>query len=61
MPPGFLAVFSEPGANVSMEEYQDWYNNEHIPIRLNYILLSSQACVTQPPIRSALHRSHYMM
>ena len=37
MPPGFLAVFSEPGANVSMEEYQDWYNNDHIPIRLNYI------------------------
>jgi 5'-3' exonuclease len=37
MPPGFLAVFSEPGANVTIDEYQDWYNNEHIPIRLNHL------------------------
>jgi len=37
MPPGFLAVFSEPGANVTVEEFQDWYDNEHIPIRLNHI------------------------
>jgi hypothetical protein len=37
MAPGFLIVFSEPGANVTVEEYQDWYNNEHIPIRLNHL------------------------
>ena|ERR1700729_1028622 len=37
MPPGFLAVFSEPGANVTIDEYQDWYDNEHIPIRLDHL------------------------
>jgi hypothetical protein len=37
MPPGFLAVFSEPGANVSIDEFQDWYDNEHIPLRLNHL------------------------
>ncbi|KIM81573.1 hypothetical protein PILCRDRAFT_821356 [Piloderma croceum F 1598] len=37
MPPGFLAVFSEPGANVTIDEYQDWYSNEHIPIRLDHL------------------------
>ena len=37
MPPGFLAVLSEPGANVTVEEFQDWYDNEHIPIRLDHI------------------------
>ena len=26
MPPGFLVVLSEPGANVTVEEFQDWYN-----------------------------------
>ncbi|EDR10126.1 uncharacterized protein LACBIDRAFT_318132 [Laccaria bicolor S238N-H82] len=37
MAPGFLAVFSEPGTNVSLEEFQDWYNNEHIPLRLHHL------------------------
>ncbi|KAJ7581585.1 hypothetical protein C8J56DRAFT_832553, partial [Mycena floridula] len=35
MAPGFLAVFSEPGELVSLEEFQDWYNNEHVPLRLD--------------------------
>jgi len=34
-PTAFLLVFSEPGANVSEEEYHDWYDNEHIPLRVN--------------------------
>ncbi|KAG7450759.1 uncharacterized protein BT62DRAFT_928037 [Guyanagaster necrorhizus] len=38
MAPGFLAVFSEPGKQVTLEEFQDWYNNEHVPLRLNYLL-----------------------
>ncbi|KAG6879803.1 hypothetical protein C0992_011354 [Termitomyces sp. T32_za158] len=37
MPLGFLVVFSEPGNQVTLEEFQDWYNNEHVPLRLNYL------------------------
>ncbi|KAK7049847.1 hypothetical protein VNI00_005277 [Paramarasmius palmivorus] len=37
MPKGFLIVFSEPGSQVSLDEFQDWYNNEHVPLRLNYL------------------------
>lgn len=36
MPKGFLAVLSEPG-EVGLDEFQDWYNNEHVPLRLNHI------------------------
>ncbi|KAL4257074.1 hypothetical protein AB1N83_012930 [Pleurotus pulmonarius] len=35
MAAGFLAVLSEPGSQVSVDEFHDWYNNEHIPLRLN--------------------------
>lgn len=38
MAPGFLAVLSEPGNQVSLDEFQDWYNNEHVPLRLNHLL-----------------------
>ncbi|KAF5370938.1 hypothetical protein D9615_009794 [Tricholomella constricta] len=34
---GFLVVFSEPGSQVSLEEFQDWYNNEHVPLRMNHL------------------------
>ncbi|KAF7324623.1 hypothetical protein MKEN_00503600 [Mycena kentingensis (nom. inval.)] len=53
MPPGFLLVSAEPGDNVSLDEFQgrphtsigsnpspryaDWYNNEHVPLRLNHL------------------------
>ncbi|KAJ6618153.1 hypothetical protein B0H10DRAFT_2030829 [Mycena sp. CBHHK59/15] len=37
MPLGFLLVISEPGAQVTLEEFQDWYNNEHVPLRLNHL------------------------
>jgi len=37
MAPGFLAVLSEPGNQVSLDEFQDWYDNEHIPLRLNHL------------------------
>ncbi|KAF8201305.1 hypothetical protein K438DRAFT_1905777 [Mycena galopus ATCC 62051] len=37
MPLGFLLVTAEPGALVSLEEFQDWYNNEHVPLRLNHL------------------------
>ncbi|EMD41886.1 hypothetical protein CERSUDRAFT_90469 [Gelatoporia subvermispora B] len=33
-PPGFLLVFSEPGELVSEAEFHDWYDNEHIPLRV---------------------------
>ncbi|EED80752.1 predicted protein [Postia placenta Mad-698-R] len=31
-PPAILFVFSEPGSNVTEEEFHDWYDNEHIPL-----------------------------
>ena len=34
-PPAFLLVFSEPGKGVDEEEFTDWYNNEHIPLRFD--------------------------
>ncbi|KAJ6482480.1 hypothetical protein C8R45DRAFT_302908 [Mycena sanguinolenta] len=37
MPLGFLLVTAEPGAQVLLEEFQDWYNNEHVPLRLNHL------------------------
>ncbi|GJE88378.1 hypothetical protein PsYK624_044610 [Phanerochaete sordida] len=33
-PPGLLLVFSDPGAGVSEEAFTDWYDNEHVPLRL---------------------------
>jgi hypothetical protein len=35
MPLGFLAVSSQPSSSLSLEEYQAWYEEEHIPLRLN--------------------------
>ncbi|KAJ3863089.1 hypothetical protein EV359DRAFT_43821 [Lentinula novae-zelandiae] len=37
MPVGFLIVYSEPGELVTFEEFQDWYDNEHVPLRMNYL------------------------
>ncbi|CCM04455.1 uncharacterized protein FIBRA_06635 [Fibroporia radiculosa] len=34
-PPAFLLVFSDPGSGVDEAEYNDWYENEHIPLRVN--------------------------
>lgn len=32
--PGLLLVFSDPGSAVDDAEYNDWYENEHIPLRV---------------------------
>ncbi|KAJ3740588.1 hypothetical protein DFH05DRAFT_1529181 [Lentinula detonsa] len=37
MPVGFLIVYSEPGELVTLEEFQDWYNNEHVPLRMKHL------------------------
>ncbi|KAJ6498589.1 hypothetical protein C8R47DRAFT_311086 [Mycena vitilis] len=42
MPLGFLLVTAEPGAQVTLDEFQalhatDWYNNEHVPLRLDHL------------------------
>ena len=37
MAPGFLAVLVEPGDQVSLNEFHDWCENEHIPLRLNHL------------------------
>ncbi|KAK1229445.1 hypothetical protein PQX77_007493 [Marasmius sp. AFHP31] len=31
----FLIVFSTPGEKVTQDEFQDWYDNEHVPLRLD--------------------------
>jgi len=33
-PPGLLYVESEPQPLVSLDEYTDWYDNEHVPLRM---------------------------
>ncbi|KAH9477398.1 hypothetical protein JR316_0009611 [Psilocybe cubensis] len=35
MPPAFLAVASQPSSQLSLNEFHDWYEEEHIPLRLN--------------------------
>lgn len=30
---GVLLVFSDPGQTFTLEEFHDWYNNEHVPMR----------------------------
>lgn len=32
--PAILFVYSDPGTKLSEEEYHDWYDNEHIPLRV---------------------------
>ncbi|KAI0327394.1 hypothetical protein GY45DRAFT_1133194 [Cubamyces sp. BRFM 1775] len=31
---GLLFVYSDPGSAVSQEEFNDWYDNEHVPLRI---------------------------
>lgn len=31
---GLLAVFMDPGARVSLREFHEWYDNEHVPLRV---------------------------
>lgn len=33
-PPGLLLVYSDPGEKVAEEEFTDWYDNEHVPLRV---------------------------
>ncbi|KAF8885381.1 hypothetical protein CPB84DRAFT_1788379 [Gymnopilus junonius] len=37
MPKGFLAVSSLPSPSLPLSEYHAWYEEEHIPIRLNHL------------------------
>jgi hypothetical protein len=32
--PGILHVLTDPGPNVTLDEFHDWYNNEHGPARM---------------------------
>ncbi|KAI8989214.1 hypothetical protein BD414DRAFT_329741 [Trametes punicea] len=32
--PGLLLVYSEPGSAVPEEDFNDWYDNEHVPLRI---------------------------
>ncbi|BGP28364.1 hypothetical protein JCM10296v2_000096 [Rhodotorula toruloides] len=35
--PGYLWVLSDPGEQATLEEFQDWYNNEHVPLRMEHV------------------------
>ncbi|GAA5923764.1 uncharacterized protein JCM15063_003755 [Sporobolomyces koalae] len=35
--PGYLWVLSDPGESATLEEFQDWYDNEHVPLRMEHI------------------------
>lgn len=37
MSQAFLAVLAEPGHLVTVSEFHDWYDNEHIPLRLDHL------------------------
>ncbi|KAF8621253.1 hypothetical protein AX15_007914 [Amanita polypyramis BW_CC] len=37
MPPALLVAFSEPGPLIPLSEFQDWYESEHIPLRMNHL------------------------
>ena len=33
-PPGLLFVFGEAGLNLTEEEFNDWYDDGHVPLRM---------------------------
>lgn len=37
MPKGFLSVSSQPSALLSLDDFHGWYEDEHIPLRLNHL------------------------
>jgi hypothetical protein len=37
MPPGFLAALAQPSSQLPVEEFNGWYDDEHIPLRLNLL------------------------
>ena len=37
MSSAFLAVLSSPSSSLPLEEFHDWYNNEHVPLRLEHL------------------------
>lgn len=37
MPLGFLAVSAQPSSQLPLEEFHAWYDDEHIPLRLNHL------------------------
>jgi len=37
MPSGFLAVSAQPSSQLPLEEFHAWYDDEHIPLRLNHL------------------------
>ncbi|KAL9938976.1 hypothetical protein V8E36_001789 [Tilletia maclaganii] len=60
---GLLLVFSEPGKDVTLDEFHDWYDNEHIPLRTTqypdfrsaarYRVVSSVASASSRPFTQA--------
>ena len=45
--PGLLFVFGEPGPSLTDVEFNDWYDNEHVPLRVADPTFSSWARLRQ--------------
>ncbi|KAH8923826.1 hypothetical protein BT69DRAFT_1241783 [Atractiella rhizophila] len=56
-----LWVFSDPGEKVTLEEFHDWYDNEHIPLRMDNNLpefltgARYESLIPQPPKWMAIY------
>ncbi|KAM0755408.1 hypothetical protein T439DRAFT_375778 [Meredithblackwellia eburnea MCA 4105] len=37
MAPAYLWVLADPGQAATVDEFNDWYDNEHVPLRLEHI------------------------
>ncbi|KAI0264703.1 hypothetical protein BC834DRAFT_882200 [Gloeopeniophorella convolvens] len=47
IPKALLLVFSDPGTDIPEAEYHDWYDNEHIPLRVQIPAFKSWARAEQ--------------
>ncbi|KAJ3488176.1 hypothetical protein NLI96_g3029 [Meripilus lineatus] len=60
MPPtALLLVFSEPGDNVPLPEFHDWYDNEHVPLRVDTPAFLSWARVEEVDGKSPRWGAYY--
>lgn len=59
MPSGLLYVPAEPGPRVTDDEFNDWYDNEHVPLRIAIptILATSRWIVADDERRGAWMRA----
>ncbi|KAF7981207.1 hypothetical protein HWV62_34539 [Athelia sp. TMB] len=56
-PTGLLAVWANPGPQVTTEEFNDWYDNEHVPLRTAHPAFLSAARFSAFPLAPSLSPS----